>query len=372
MNDREAMHHAIAQAHLVEGRTSPRPPVGAVVVRDGVVVGSGATSPPYGPHAEIHALNEAGQAAQGADLYVTLEPCCITVHTPPCTQAIIHAGVRRVVIGSLDPNPHVHTRGLAQLRDAGIEVVSGIEAEETGEIIRPFATFITKGRPYVTAKWAMTLDGKLASKSGDSFWISGPEARVWVHNLRDRVDAILIGAGTARTDNPQLTVRLTTVQRMYQRPPRQGPLRIVLSTDGKLDEHLAILQPDLAPGTWVITGENCSRKQSQRLEDLGASVIQVALDQHGHVDIKAALHALAERGVMHLLLEGGAALLGSAFDQSLIDHVAVFVAPRLIGGTAAPSPLRGKGLEHMREAVSLKRSRYQRIGDDILIEGQLY
>ena len=372
MDDREAMRYAIAQAHLVEGRTSPRPPVGAVVVRDGVVIGSGATSPPYGPHAEIHALNEAGQAAQGADLYVTLEPCCITVHTPPCTQAIIRAGIRRVVIGSLDPNPRVYELGLAQLRDAGIEVASGVEAKETDEIIRPFATFITKGRPYVTAKWAMTLDGKLASRSGDAFWISGPEARVWVHNLRDRVDAIVIGAGTARADNPQLTVRLTDAQRVYQRPPRPGPLRVVLSTEGKLDEHLAMLQSDMAPGTWVVVGENCPREQSQRLEGLGASVIQVALDQHGRVDIEAALRALAERGVMHVLLEGGAALLGSAFDRNLIDHAAVFVAPRLIGGTAAPSPLQGKGLERMREAISLKQLRYQRIGDDMLIEGRLH
>src|SRR5947207_1511167 len=158
MNKREAMRLAIACARSVEGRTAPRPPVGAVVVRDDVLVGQGATSPPYGPHAEIHALNEAGLLANGADLYVTLEPCCVTIHTPPCTNAIITTGVRRVIVGSLDANPLVSGRGIDQLRAAGIEVTTGVNSDETDEIVRPFATFITKGRPYVTAKWAMTLD----------------------------------------------------------------------------------------------------------------------------------------------------------------------------------------------------------------------
>src|SRR5437763_7234606 len=177
MNEREAMSLAIACARSVEGRTAPRPPVGAVVVRDGVVVGQGATSPPYGPHAEIHALNEAGPLASGADLYVTLEPCCVTIHTPPCTNAIIAASIKRVVVGSLDANPLVSGRGIDQLRAAGIEVTTGINSQETDEIVRPFATFITKGRPYVTAKWAMTLDGKIATRTGDAYWMSGSEAR---------------------------------------------------------------------------------------------------------------------------------------------------------------------------------------------------
>ena len=196
MNDLDAMRLAIACAHTVEGRTSLRPPVGAVVIRNGAVVGQGATSPPYGPHAEIHAIKQAGPAATGADLYVTLEPCCVTIHTPPCTRAIIEAGIRRVVVGSLDPNPLVCEQGIAQLRDAGIEVLTGIAAQETAEIVQPFNTFVKKGRPYVTAKWAMTLDGKIATRTGDARWISGPTARAWVHNLRDRVDAIMVGSGS--------------------------------------------------------------------------------------------------------------------------------------------------------------------------------
>ncbi len=371
MDDREAMHVAIACAHTVEGRTSPRPPVGAVVLRDGVIRGQGATSPPYGPHAEVHALREAGPAARGADLYVTLEPCCLTIHTPPCTEAIIEAGIRRVVVGALDPNPLVSGRGIEQLRVAGIEVIMGCEAQEAQELIRPFATLITTRRPYVTAKWAMTLDGKLATRTGDAYWISGPDARVWVHNLRDRVDAIVIGAGTARADNPQLNVRLAPEQRAYQRLPRQGPLRVVLASHGRLPDHLKVLTADEATKTCVIVSEHYDCEHSLSLQQRGIEVIHVALDTQGHVDFGAALHALGQRGVMHVLLEGGAQLLGSAFDQSLIDHVAVFIAPKLVGGSEAPSPIQGHGLASMKDAFHLESMRSQLISEDLLIEGEI-
>lgn len=371
MDDREAMQLAIACAHTVEGRTSPRPPVGAVVIRDGAVIGQGATSPPYGPHAEVHALHEAGPAARGADLYVTLEPCCITIHTPPCTNAIIDAGIRRVIIGVSDPHLLVCGHGIDQLRAAGIEVVTGIEAQENQELIRPFATFITKGRPYVTAKWAMTLDGKLATRTRDAYWISGPAARVWVHNLRDRVDAIVIGSDTARIDNPLLTVRLAPEQRTYQRLPRQGPLRVILASRGQLPNHLHLLQPDDTAKTCVIVGEHYDREQSLSLQERGVDVIQVAIDTQGRIDLGSALDALGQRGIMHVLLEGGAHLLGSTFDQSLIDYVAVFIAPKLVGGSNAPSPIQGHGLASMKAALNLKNMRSQLIGKDMLIEGEV-
>jgi diaminohydroxyphosphoribosylaminopyrimidine deaminase/5-amino-6-(5-phosphoribosylamino)uracil reductase len=371
MDDLEAMRLAIACAHTVEGRTSPRPPVGAVVIRDGVVIGQGATSPPYGPHAEVHALNQAGPATAGADLYVTLEPCCVTIHTPPCTKAIIAAGIRRVIIGSLDPNPLASEQGIAQLRAAGIEILIGVAANETDEIVRPFNTFVKKHRPYVTAKWAMTLDGKIATRTGDSRWISGPQARTWVHNLRDRVDAIMVGSGTAHADNPQLTVRLTPEQREYERIPREGPLRVVLSTNGQLDEHLNLLQPDLAAHTCIIVGETCPRPQFQRLQDIGLSVEQVPCNQQGQIDLAAVLTTLAQKGLMHILLEGGASLLGSAFDLALLDHAAVFIAPKIIGGAGAPSPLKGLGLALMRDALHLQQMHSRTIGDDLLIEGEL-
>jgi diaminohydroxyphosphoribosylaminopyrimidine deaminase / 5-amino-6-(5-phosphoribosylamino)uracil reductase len=370
MNDLEAMRQAIACAHTVEGRTSPRPPVGAVVIREGVVVGQGATSPPYGPHAEVHALKQAGPAAAGADLYVTLEPCCVTIHTPPCTKAIIEAGIRRVIIGSLDPNPLVCEQGIAQLRAAGIEVLIGVASPETDEIVRPFNTFVKQHRPYVTAKWAMTLDGKIATRAGDSRWISGPDSRAWVHNLRDRVDAIMVGSGTAHADNPQLTVRLTPEQREYERILRQDPWRIILSTQGQLDEHLNLLQPDLAARTCIIVGETCPQQQIQRLQDRALSVEQVPCNQQGQVDFAAALAALARRDIMHVLLEGGASLLGSAFDHALLDHVAVFIAPKIIGGAGAPSPLKGLGLAHMQDALQLQQIHSRLIGNDFFIEGE--
>jgi diaminohydroxyphosphoribosylaminopyrimidine deaminase / 5-amino-6-(5-phosphoribosylamino)uracil reductase len=374
MNEKEAMRLAIAWARSVEGRTAPRPPVGAVVVRDGVVVGQGATSPPYGPHAEIHALNEAGPLAHGADLYVTLEPCCVTIHTPPCTNAIIAAGIKRVIVGSLDPNPLVSGRGMDQLRAASIEVASGCTYAEINEIMRPFATFITRGRPYVTAKWAMTLDGKIATHTGDAYWISGPEARQWVHRLRDRVDAIVVGAGTVRADDPQLTVRLTSEQRECERADRQGPLRVVLSARGELPVHSKLLQPDLAAGTCVLVGDvgqGQAPPLRQWLLDCGVEVVTVATDAQGQLDLTAVLAVLAQKGMMHVLIEGGSGVLGSAFDRQLIDHVAAFIAPKIIGGNAAPSPVGGTGLAAMIDALQLQQVKMERIGEDVLVEGEV-
>jgi diaminohydroxyphosphoribosylaminopyrimidine deaminase / 5-amino-6-(5-phosphoribosylamino)uracil reductase len=371
MDEREAMRLAIAWARSVEGRTAPRPPVGAVVVRDGVVVGQGATSPPDGPHAEVQALNEAGPLANGADLYVTLEPCGAAVHTPPCTDAIIATGVRRVIIGSLHPNALASGQGIDQLRAAGIEVTTGINAQETDEIVRPFATFITKGRPYVTAKWAMTLDGKIASRTGASFWISGTLARQWVHRLRDRLDAILVGAGTVRADDPQLTVRLTSEQRECERAERQGPLRVVLSSRGELPAQSKLFQPDLAVGTCVLVGADCAVEHYQWLQDRGVEVVTVATDAQGQLDLTAALAILARKGVMHLLIEGGSTVLGSAFDRQLIDHVAVFIAPKIVGGKAAPSPVGGTGLAAMIDALQLQQVRIEQVGMDVLVEGTI-
>jgi diaminohydroxyphosphoribosylaminopyrimidine deaminase / 5-amino-6-(5-phosphoribosylamino)uracil reductase len=218
----------------------------------------------------------------------------------------------------------------------------------------------------------MTLDGKLASSTGDAYWISGPHARLWVHDLRDRVDAILVGANTARVDNPQLTVRLPPDQRLWERTPRpQPPLRVVLATHGQLPDTLALLQPELARGTCILVGETCSHEQRQRLADCGAEVVSVPLDADGRVDIQAALQVLARRDIMHVLLEGGAKLLGSAFDQRCIDAVAAFVAPKLIGGCDAPSPIEGQGLPFMAQACQLRHVRMSIFDEDVLVEGSV-
>lgn len=375
MNDQEAMRQALVCARSVEGRTSPRPPVGAIVVQHGVITGQGATAPPYGPHAETLALAQAGTTAHGSTLYTTLEPCCIQGHTPPCTAAIIAAGVRRVVIGAPDPNPRVYERGIAQLRGAGIDVSvldHCPEALGARELIRPFACAITRARPYVTAKWAMTLDGKLASSTGDSFWISQPDARSWVHDLRDRVDAIVVGAGTARIDNPHLTVRLPSEQARWARTPRATPpLRVILTTSGELPEHLAVLQPEMAAGTCILTGETCASSSRRRLAESGAEVLTAVVNAHGQIDLPAALHVLGQRGIVHVLLEGGASLFGSAFDNGCIDHVAAFVAPRLVGGSSAPSPLAGRGLVKMAQARQLLNVRTTFFEADFLVEGDI-
>jgi diaminohydroxyphosphoribosylaminopyrimidine deaminase/5-amino-6-(5-phosphoribosylamino)uracil reductase len=261
------------------------------------------------------------------------------------------------------------------LREAGIEVTllaDCQEARDAAEIIVPFATSIASGHPYVTAKWAMTLDGKLASHTGNAFWISGPYARSWVHDLRDRVDAILVGAGTARLDNPRLTVRLTPEQRRWERTVRlHPPLRVVMTTSGNLPAHLSLFQPELASGTCIITGETCPPALRQRLADSGIEVLTVAVDASGQVDMRAALHALGLRGIMHVLIEGGARVLGSAFDHQCIDHVAAFVAPKLVGGSRAPSPIAGQGLALMEQACQLCNVRTTLLDADILIEGDV-
>ncbi|GAC1430476.1 MAG: bifunctional diaminohydroxyphosphoribosylaminopyrimidine deaminase/5-amino-6-(5-phosphoribosylamino)uracil reductase RibD [Ktedonobacteraceae bacterium] len=376
MDSINAMQHALACARSVEGRTSPRPPVGAVVVRNGEIIGNGATAPPYGSHAEIQALTQAGPAANGADLYVTLEPCSIVVHTPACTDAIIAAGIRRVIVATLDPNPRVQTHGIEKIRRANIDVslLDSLtpEAQEAQEIVRPFGVYITQGRPYVTAKWAMTLDGKIASYTGDSYWISGPDARTWVHDLRDRVDAILVGAETARIDNPLLTVRLPPHKQRWSRTSRsKSPLRVVLATTGLLPDDLALLQPELAPGTLILVGETCPHKQCQRLAAYGVEVLPVKLDSSGHIDIQEAMLVLGQRGIMHLLIEGGTQVLGSAFEHGCIDHVTAFIAPKLIGGSEMHSPIGGQGLSVMAQARQVHNLRMDVFNDDVLMEGDI-
>ncbi len=372
MNDLDAMHMALAEAQRVEGRTSPRPPVGAVVVTDdGRIVGNGATAPPYGPHAEVVALAMAGEAARGATLYVTLEPCSVYIHTPPCTEAIIAAGIKRVVIGMRDPNPRIDGQGVAQLQKAGIEVAIASDIPALHALTAPFAHYITRKLPYVTAKWAMTLDGKIATASSDAYWISGPNARAWVHELRDRVDAILIGAGTARRDNPYLTVRLTPEQQVQRTPRPQAPLRVILSTCGSLPFDLHLLQPNEQSSTCVVVSEQCERQQQERLTEQGIQVIVVGQDSQRRVDLAQALQALAQHDIMHVLLEGGTQLLTTAFEQRCIQHVAAFIAPKLIGGQHAPTPLSGTGFVHMQDALHLQHIRVQHFEPDILIEGDL-
>jgi diaminohydroxyphosphoribosylaminopyrimidine deaminase/5-amino-6-(5-phosphoribosylamino)uracil reductase len=352
------MRTALRAAARGLGRTSPNPAVGAVVVRGGVVVGRGHHARAGAPHAEVVALRQAGPRARGADLYVTLEPCDHFGRTPPCSRAILDAGVRRVFVGSRDPNPLVDGRGLARLRRGGVQVVVGLLAGECDAFLAPWLTFIREKRPFVTLKAAVTLDGRLATRTGDARWVTGEAARAWVHRLRDRVDAVLVGAGTARADNPRLTTRL---------PGRRGrdPLRVVLDTRLSLPPGLMLLNPRSEAATLV--AHAAVPRPGQRLAP-GVELLRVKRGQGG-LSLPDLLAKLAARGVVHLLVEGGARVHGRFLEAGLVDRLAVLVAPKLAGADGLPlAALRGP--ERMRDALALEGVEITRLGDDVLFTGR--
>ncbi len=356
------MQRAIALARQALGTTSPNPSVGAVIVKDGVVIGEGFTLPPGQRHAEIGALQQAGPAARGATLYTTLEPCCHYGRTPPCTKAIIAAGVRQVHLSVIDPNPRVSGEGCAELRAAGIEVVVGEEAEQVEELYEAFAKHITTGLPFVSAKYAMSLDGKIATFTGDSKWVSGVEARNVVQRMRREVDAIMVGINTALVDDPQLTAR---DERGV--PLVRQPLRVVLDTNCRMSSGARMLRE---PGkTLVVVSAKAPEERVANLVAAGAEVFQTSVGTGGMVGLEAVLAELGRRGVVSLMAEGGGILLGSLFDAGLIDKVYVFIAPLIIGGQGAASPVEGRGASRMADAWRLKRARVQPVGDDWLIAG---
>lgn len=364
--DAALMGRALALAALGEGRTRPNPPVGAVVARDGAVVGEGFHAAAGGPHAEVVALAAAGEAARGATLYVTLEPCAHHGRTPPCTEAILAAGVARVVAAVSDPDPRVAGGGLDALRRAGVAVALGTLAEEAGELIAPFARHAASGRPLVTAKYAMTLDGRIATRTGHARWITGPAARRRAHALRDAADAVLVGAGTVRADDPRLTVR----HGVRGRAPRQ-PLRVVLDGRGGLSASARVFDADL-PGRTVLATTADPPPHAARLEARGVEVVRLPAAADGRVDLGALLDWLGARDVMSLLVEGGSAVLGAFFAAGLVDRVVAFVAPKIVGGAGAPGPVGGDGgVRRMPEAVVLGGVRTQRVGDDLMVTGRV-
>lgn len=359
------MRLALALARRSLGRSSPNPAVGAVVVRDGTVVGRGSTAPVGGPHAEVLALAQAGAAARGADLYVTLEPCCHHGRTPPCTTAVIAAGIRKVHVATLDPNPQVAGGGAAALRAADVAVEIGLGGAPARRLIAPFRQWVLRGRPQVLAKYAMTLDGRIASRSGDSRWVSGPEARLLAHRLRDVSDAIMVGSGTVLADDPALTTRLPDETAPHH------PLRVILDSRGRLPLTSRVFDPALEGQTLVATVA-APDPWRRTLEDRGLSVWSLPPDAQGRVALGQLLARLAaERGVASLLLEGGAAVLGAAFGAGLIDNVLAFIAPKVIGGRDAPGPVGDPGRPRMAQALSIDRLRWLRVGQDLAVWGAL-
>ncbi|MBI3953424.1 MAG: bifunctional diaminohydroxyphosphoribosylaminopyrimidine deaminase/5-amino-6-(5-phosphoribosylamino)uracil reductase RibD, partial [Chloroflexi bacterium] len=334
------------------GTTSPNPAVGAVIVRDGSAVGEGATLPPGGAHAEVVALQQAGRAARGATLYVTLEPCSHQGRTPPCTEAIVRAGIAEVHFALADPNPLVAGAGRRRLEEAGIRVVAGERQEEAAELHEAFCKWIVTRLPFVTAKVAVSLDGKLATRTGDSRWISGEPARAWAHRLRAASDAVLVGVGTVLADDPQLTARPAG-----EAPPHQ-PLRVVVDSHGRTPPTARLFQE---PGRVLIaTAGPCDQARRRALEGAGAQVWEGPPGPGGWVDLAALCQELGRREITSLLVEGGGTTLGSLFDLGLVDKLHAVIAPLILGGQQAPSMVGGRGIERVAGALRLRRVRVER------------
>ena len=355
------LRSALEMALSVLGTTSPNPAVGAVVVQDGRVVGRGATQPPGQAHAEVCALREAGELAQGAALYVTLEPCCHWGRTPPCTGAIIEAGIERVVVACDDPNPAVSGRGVARLREAGIEVTRE-DLPETRELYEAFAKHVNTGLPFVIAKFAMSLDGKIATRTGDSKWVTGPEARGLVQEMRREHDGILVGVNTVLADDPALTARDETGH-----PLERQPVRAVLDSRCRTPVQSQLLRQ---PGRTIVYATGAaSPGDMRRLESAGAEVVCVSATDSGQVGAPDVLAHLGAEGVVSLIVEGGGAVLGSFFDAGLVDKVRAFIAPVIIGGADASSPVGGLGASAMSAAWRLEDTAMQQTGPDWLLTG---
>lgn len=354
------MVRALELAWRAVGPSSPNPPVGAVLVKDGRVVGEGYTQPAGQAHAEVVALDQAGDLARGATLYVTLEPCSHHGRTPPCTDAIIAAGVVEVHVSTIDKNPVVEGSGIDLLREAGIAVHLGEGQQEASDLAAPHAKLVTAGRPLVTAKFAMSLDGKIATRSGDSKWITGEESRRYVHELRGRSDAIVAGIGTVIADDPQLTARSSDGTPL----PRQ-PLRVVVDSSGRLPLESTLLKQ---PGETLVATTCGSGESQARLRGVGAEVLTLPAVE-GRVDLLDLLNKLGQRGATTVFVEGGATLLGSLFDAGLVDRIVAFVAPVIIGGQSALSPVSGVGVERMAEALRLSDVQVEAFGEDVAITG---
>ena len=356
------MGHALALALRAQGLTSPNPMVGAVVVRDGAIVGSGYHRRAGDAHAEVEALAEAGASARGATLYVVLEPCNHHGRTPPCVDAIERAGIGRVVAAAVDPNPRVRGGGAQALRAAGIEVAMGCREEEARAANRVFFTAVERGRPHVTLKWAMTLDGKIAAFDRRARWITGDAARAEAHRLRSLSDAVVVGIGTALADDPALDVRLGT-------PWPREPLRVVVDSRARLPVTARLIQAGRAARVVVAVSDEAPGERVARLESLGVTVLgcKRAGDRVDVADLAARLLAM---DVMAMLVEGGGELHASFVEAGLVDRVAVFVAPKLIGGASAPTPVAGHGLS-LPDALRLEAATLRQFGDDWLIEADI-
>ena len=359
--DATYMAAALKLARLGIGRTSPNPVVGAVIVKDGRMIGADYHHRAGLPHAEALALRRAGEHARGATLYTTLEPCDHTGRTPPCTDAILRAGIARVVVAALDPNPITNGRGIARLRRAGVPVTTGVLRSEAERLNEPFRKAMVERLPYVIAKIGQSLDGKIATIRGESQWITSPASRRLTHQLRGRVDAMLVGVNTILRDDPRLTVRGAR-----SRPGH--PVNVIVDSHLRTPPSARCLRassPVILATTSFGSAARAARYRQRRVE-----VIPFA-SRTGRVPLRALFRLLAQRGIQSMLIEGGGELLAGALHERLVDRVAFFIAPRLIGGRAAPGAVGGPGVARLNQTLPLEEMTVRRIGPDLLVEARV-
>ncbi|MGC4378049.1 bifunctional diaminohydroxyphosphoribosylaminopyrimidine deaminase/5-amino-6-(5-phosphoribosylamino)uracil reductase RibD [Fictibacillus sp. Mic-4] len=355
MRDETFMELALKLAESAKGQTSPNPLVGAIVVKDGQVVGMGAHLKAGEPHAEVHALTMAGDKAKGATIYVTLEPCSHFGKTPPCADLVIERGIKRAVIATTDPNPLVSGKGIQRLKEAGIQVDFGLMKDRADELNAVFYHFIKTKKPFVTLKTATSLDGKTATSTGESQWITSEAARLDVHRYRHEHDAILVGIGTVLKDNPSLTTRL----------PNGGknPIRIILDTHLLTPIDSNMICDGKAP-TWIVTGNEVKPEAKHPYEEKGITILSM---NKKTIDISDVLKMLGKRGITSIFVEGGATVNGSFLQSGEVDQVITYVAPLLIGGQNAPTSFSGEGFRELEKALHLKIKSVEQIGPDIKI-----
>lgn len=358
------MRAALSLARRGAGRVSPNPMVGSVLVKDGRIVGKGYHHAAGRPHAEIEALSRAAAEARGSTLYVNLEPCCHHGRTPPCTDALIRAGVKEVVAAMKDPNPLVAGKGFKMVQGAGIRVRCGVLEQEAGELNEAYIKYVTAGLPFVVMKAGTSLDGKIATPSGESRWITGEASRQRAHRLRAVCDAIMVGVETVLRDDPQLTARLEGGR-------GRDPVKVVV--DSRLRVPLTARIFDSRSGARVVvaTTGHADAEKMRKLEGLKGVTVLTLEGAHGRVDLRRLMESLGEMGLINILLEGGGEVNASMLEEGLVDKVMLFLSPMIIGGKGSPSVVGGKGAGALSEAVRLGRVKWKRLGRDLLVEGYL-
>jgi diaminohydroxyphosphoribosylaminopyrimidine deaminase/5-amino-6-(5-phosphoribosylamino)uracil reductase len=363
MDDRFLMKKALALASRARGKTSPNPMVGAVLVKNGKIIAEDYHKRPGTPHAEALVIQQAGDKTKGSVLYVSLEPCCHTdKRTPPCTQAILRAGIKRVVIAMKDPNPKVSGKGIRQLEEAGIEVILGILEEKARKLNEAYLKYVTTKKPFVILKSAMTLDGKIATPEGQSRWITGEKARKTVHRLRSNVDAVMTAIGTVKADDPELTARIKG---------GKDPLRIVIDPDLEIPLHSKTLR--IPPQTAIVTRDTKGAGDTSRTDKehilLNSGIKLIFFKEQLH--LLWLMERLGEMGITSLLIEGGSSLNAHALEDGIVDKVMFFIAPKIIGGRESYPVVGGRAFRKLQAAHQLRNVTMKRVGEDFLVEGYL-